>query len=81
MKSFIAIALALVPEMVERRLARPLHFALSYDEEVGCIGVRRLIADLQCRLCSGRLHRRRTDRHGAVIAHKGQRSYSCRVRG
>lgn len=41
MKAFIAIALALVPEM--QRLERPIHFALSYDEEVGCLGAPRLI--------------------------------------
>src|SRR5207244_6227329 len=46
MKSFIAVALGLVPQMTSRRLRRPLHLALSYDEEVGCIGVRRLIRDL-----------------------------------
>lgn len=39
MKSFIAIALSLVPDMVKANLKRPIHFALSYDEEVGCIGV------------------------------------------
>ena len=47
MKSFIAIALALVPEYLERDLAVPIHFALSYDEEVGCIGVNRLIAGVR----------------------------------
>jgi acetylornithine deacetylase len=41
MKGFIAIALALVPEM--DRLRQPIHFALSYDEEVGCLGAPRLI--------------------------------------
>src|SRR5690606_15715244 len=41
MKSFIAIALALVPEM--NRLRYPIHFAFSYDEEVGCLGAPRLI--------------------------------------
>lgn len=43
MKSFIAIALALVPEFLARGVARPIHFALSYDEEVGCLGVRPMI--------------------------------------
>jgi len=38
MKGFDAIALALVPEMVAAPLKRPVHIALSYDEEVGCIG-------------------------------------------
>ena len=49
MKSFSAIGLALVPELLRRGLKQPLHFALSYDEEVGCIGVRRLIADIAAR--------------------------------
>jgi len=44
MKSFYAIALALVPEM--QRLQRPIHLALSYDEEVGCLGAPDLIAQL-----------------------------------
>ncbi|MEQ8857512.1 MAG: acetylornithine deacetylase [Pseudomonadales bacterium] len=41
MKGFIAIALALVPDMISLRY--PIHFALSYDEEVGCLGAPRLI--------------------------------------
>ena len=47
MKSFIAIALAFVPEFLSRRLKTPIHLAFSYDEEVGCIGVRRLIDKLK----------------------------------
>ncbi|HYB11519.1 MAG TPA: acetylornithine deacetylase [Alphaproteobacteria bacterium] len=43
MKSFIAVALALVPEMIGVQLETPIHFALSYDEEVGCFGVGRMI--------------------------------------
>jgi acetylornithine deacetylase len=46
MKSFIAIALALVPELASRPLRLPLHLALSFDEEVGCFGAPRLIAAL-----------------------------------
>jgi acetylornithine deacetylase len=46
MKSFIATALAKVPDMLEAGLAKPLHFALSYDEEVGCQGAPALIARL-----------------------------------
>jgi acetylornithine deacetylase len=46
MKSFIAIALALVPEFKSRPLRRPLHLALSFDEEVGCFGAPRLIKAL-----------------------------------
>ncbi len=43
MKSFIASALALVPEFVAQPLIKPIHFAFSYDEEVGCLGAPRLI--------------------------------------
>ncbi len=46
MKSFSAAALALVPEFLDRPLKKPVHLALSYDEEVGCLGVRSLIADV-----------------------------------
>ena len=82
MKSFIAIALALVPEMVGRKLQRPLHFALSYDEEVGCIGVRRLIADLaNVGYKPGGCIVGEPTGMELVVAHKGKRSYSCRVRG
>lgn len=44
MKSFIAIALALVPEFKKRRLKRPIHFCFSYDEEITCAGVLSLLA-------------------------------------
>jgi acetylornithine deacetylase len=48
MKSFIAIALALVPEM--GRLKKPIHLALSYDEEVGCQGAPRMVREMAERL-------------------------------
>ena len=47
MKSFIAVALAMVPQFQARRLSAPIHFALSYDEEIGCLGVHGLIADVK----------------------------------
>ncbi|MEQ8371064.1 MAG: acetylornithine deacetylase [Alphaproteobacteria bacterium] len=46
MKSFIAIVLARVPAMLASPLETPLHLALSYDEEVGCVGVPDLIRDI-----------------------------------
>lgn len=46
MKSFCAIVLSKVPEMVSTPLARPLHLAFSYDEEVGCLGVRDLVREM-----------------------------------
>ncbi len=47
MKGFIGTALALLPEFSALDLKRPLHFAFSFDEEVGCVGVRRLLDDLK----------------------------------
>lgn len=46
MKGFIALALALVPEMLARPLKTPIHLAFSYDEELGCLGAPHLIAEL-----------------------------------
>src|ERR1700743_3077449 len=46
MKGFIAAALAMVPALKERVSDTPVHLAFSYDEEVGCIGVRRLIEQI-----------------------------------
>ncbi|MDT8894856.1 acetylornithine deacetylase [Halomonas sp. I1] len=46
MKGFLAAVLAAVPALVEADLAVPVHLAFSHDEEVGCVGVRTLLADL-----------------------------------
>ncbi len=43
MKSFIAIALAFVPQFLQRGLVTPVHLAFSYDEEVGHLGAKRLV--------------------------------------
>lgn len=46
MKGFIASVLAAVPDMAAQSLTRPVHLLLTYDEEVGYHGVRRLIEDI-----------------------------------
>ncbi len=46
MKGFIASAMALATRMPKTGLAKPLHIALSHDEETGCIGVRTMLATL-----------------------------------
>jgi acetylornithine deacetylase len=43
MKGFVASCLSLVQLAVKRKLHTPLHLAFSYDEEIGCIGVRRML--------------------------------------
>ena len=82
MKSFIAVALALAPEFVERGLETPLNFSFSYDEEVGCIGVRSVVAALagmpvKPAMC---IVGEPTDMK-VVTAHKGKRAVDTRVRG
>jgi acetylornithine deacetylase len=55
MKGFIACALAAAEKFKSAKLKVPIHFALSYDEEVGCIGVRRLIPELAASLPKPRM--------------------------
>ena len=43
MKGFVATCLAMVPEMQRASLAVPIHLAISYDEEIGCVGVRPML--------------------------------------
>lgn len=73
MKGFAACVLASVPALVAKRLARPVHIALSYDEEVGCVGVRHLIARLP-ELCPPVLSCIVGEPSGLrpVLAHKGK---------
>ncbi len=47
MKGFLACVLAAIPDFLAQPLRMPLHLAFSYDEEVGCLGVRSLVAHLQ----------------------------------
>ena len=82
MKGFIACVLEWVPEMVAASLATPIHIALSYDEEVGCIGVRRLL-DLMEKMPvvpSMAIIGEPTNME-IVVAHKGKRGIRVNVRG
>jgi acetylornithine deacetylase len=82
MKSFIAVALAMTPRFLAAPLAAPLHLALSYDEEVGCLGVGGLLADLErAGIRPGGCIIGEPTSMQPVIAHKGSRSYRCCVRG
>jgi len=82
MKSFAALALAHVDEMLAAPLRRPVILALSYDEEIGCLGAPSMIAELAAL----------PQRPAAVIvgeptmmkvvsAHKGVRSFLVKVTG
>ena len=82
MKSFIAATLAALPSLVERDLETPIHLAFSFDEEIGCKGVRHLL---------GWLAERPVRPRGVIVgeptgmevvrAHKGKVSFRCHVHG
>ncbi|MEI9892006.1 MAG: acetylornithine deacetylase [Caulobacteraceae bacterium] len=46
MKGFLALALAVAPELAKAPLVRPAHLALSYDEEIGCLGAPSMIEEI-----------------------------------
>ena len=47
MKGFLAAAIAMAPRFAAAGLKRPLHFAFTYDEEVGCLGAQVMLRELQ----------------------------------
>jgi acetylornithine deacetylase len=85
MKGFIACCLAAAPALAKAPLKRPIHFAFSYDEEVGCLGVRPLLRRLKAGEFGvapplGAFIGEPTSM-GVVIGHKGKRSVKVQVRG
>jgi acetylornithine deacetylase len=82
MKGFLACVLASVPLFTSRELKEPVHIIVSYDEEVGCTGVRPLIARLGSDLPHPRVVIVGEFTSMAVIdAHKGVDSYYTVVSG
>jgi acetylornithine deacetylase len=82
MKGFIACVLAAVPSFKARTLKEPIHIIVSYDEEVGCTGVRPLIARLGSDLPRPRAVIVGEPTSMAVIdAHKRIDAYRTRVTG
>ncbi|WP_213881064.1 acetylornithine deacetylase [Pseudomonas sp. dw_358] len=82
MKGYIACVLAAVPALLAEPLRMPVHIALSYDEEVGCLGVRSLLAELERRpvkplLC---IIGEPTELK-PVLGHKGKLAMRCAVHG
>ena len=82
MKGFDALALAAVPLALDARIRRPLQLALSYDEEVGCVGAPPMIDAMRDRLprasaaIIGEPSMMRT-----VEGHKGGTGFAVHVRG
>ncbi|MBW9104328.1 acetylornithine deacetylase [Paraburkholderia phenoliruptrix] len=82
MKGFLASVLAAVPTFVVRNLKMPVHLAFSYDEEVGCLGVRPMLEQL-----AQREHKPVLCLIGEptllkpVLGHKGKLAMRCCVKG
>lgn len=82
MKGFIASALAHVPEFLARGPQIPVHLALSYDEEVGCLGVRPMIDAVIRTLPKPQVVIvGKPSSMKVVNAHKGIQSYVTKVTG
>jgi acetylornithine deacetylase len=82
MKCFVATLLSLVPVLVQRKLREPIHLSFSYDEEIGCVGVRRLIDVLAQRPNRPRLAIVGEPTEMQVgVGHKGKHVYRCHVHG
>ena len=82
MKGFIACVLAGLPQMTAQRLQIPVHLAFSYDEEIGCVGARRLVetmAGFEVRPRLGLIGEPTNMR--MVLGHKGKVSYRVSVIG
>ncbi|MCB1380774.1 MAG: acetylornithine deacetylase [Alphaproteobacteria bacterium] len=82
MKGFIACCLAVAPAAARAKLQTPIHFAFSYDEEIGCVGVRRLLdllkdAPVKPRLCIVG----EPTMLQAVTAHKGKLGFRVTAHG
>jgi acetylornithine deacetylase len=82
MKGFLACVLAMVPEFQARNLKTPIHIVFSYDEEVGCTGVRPMIAELGERLTRPRLVIvGEPTSMGIVDSHKGATRFRTTITG
>ncbi len=82
MKGFVSACLAAVPDFAAKKLARPLHLFISYDEEVGCQGAQRLIQDLDAsNLKPAMCVVGEPSGMQPILAHKGKLNLRVRVRG
>jgi acetylornithine deacetylase len=82
MKGFLACCLAAVPQMCAQPLKTPIHLAFSYDEEIGCVGVRPMLEAISLRSPTplGAFIGEPTQMQ-VVTGHKGKRSIKARIRG
>uniref|UniRef100_A0A7S4M6R0 Peptidase M20 dimerisation domain-containing protein n=1 Tax=Vannella robusta TaxID=1487602 RepID=A0A7S4M6R0_9EUKA len=82
MKGFVAVCMAFAQDFASADLKMPIHFAFSYDEEIGCLGVRSMAAHIQnqevkpfcCFVGEPTMMR-------VVNKHKGKQYFECNVSG
>lgn len=82
MKGFIALSLAHAETISKLPLKKPVHFAFSYDEEIGCAGVEPMIAEIGRRgAAPAVVWVGEPTMWGVLSAHKGIRDYEVRITG
>jgi acetylornithine deacetylase len=82
MKGFDALVLALVPEMIRAPLKRPIHIALSYDEEVACRGAPSMVREMaQTVPAPAAVIVGEPTRHAVVTGHKASIQLRTQVTG
>ena len=82
MKGYLASVLAAVPMFLSSPLKRPVHLAFSFDEEVGCLGLRGLLEVLPQRIPAPALCLiGEPTELKPVLGHKGKLAMRCHVRG
>lgn len=82
MKAFIGLVVAQAGQVLQADLPHAVHLAFSYDEEVGCFGVRHLIADLrESGLAPTRCIVGEPTLMVPALAHKGVYRWRCCVKG
>ncbi len=82
MKGFLACCLSAAERMRDASLSRPIHLALSYDEEVGCVGARGIVERLRAKpVRPEACFVGEPSGMGVVIGHKSKRSVRVTVRG
>ncbi len=82
MKGFLAAALSMIPDLLAMELRRPIHLAISFDEEIGCRGVGHMIARLP-ELCApplGAIIGEPSDMR-PVLSHKGKQAVEIVIEG
>jgi len=82
MKGFIACVLAGLPQITTERLQAPIHLAFSYDEEIGCLGAKKLVdvmAGFEVKPRIGLIGE--PTNMGMVLGHKGKISFRVTVSG